>query len=219
MPHILTLLSSARGHASRSTKVATALTQRLMATLGATASTRDLTADPLPHIDSAYTAGRALPVEQRTPLQLDATRLAESLIDELMAADIVVIAASMVNFAPSSALKAWIDHVVWPGRTMVPTKEGPKGLVTGKKVYLVAASGGIYSSGPMAAVDFLVPYLKHTLGCMGLTDVETIRIEAQSFGPEAADTSVVEAMGQVEMLAAGARVAHAASGQNQQTLG
>jgi hypothetical protein len=84
---------------------------------------------------------------------------------------------------------------------------------------LGGASGGIYSSGPMAAVDFLVPYLKHTLGCMGLTDVETIRIEAQSFGPEAADTSVVEAMGQVEMLAAGARVAHAASGQNQQTLG
>lgn len=205
MPHILTLLSSARGLASQSTKVATALTRRLATELGATVQVRDLTADPLPHIDVAYTEGRALPAGQRTSAQLASTQVAESLIDELTAADVVVIGASMVNFAPSSSLKAWIDHVVWPGRTMVPTKDGPQGLIAGKKVYLVAASGGIYSSGPMAAADFLVPYLKHTLGCIGLSDVETIRIEAQSFGPEAAQGSLAEAMGQVELLAAEAR--------------
>src|SRR4051812_28110600 len=97
-------------------------------------------------------------------------------------------------------LKAWIDHVVWPGRTMVPTPQGPRGLIAGKKVYLVTASGGVYSGGPMVAADFLVPYLRHTLGCIGLSDIETIRIEAQSFGPEAAQKSVADAMKQVEAL-------------------
>jgi FMN-dependent NADH-azoreductase len=147
-------------------------------------------------------------------LQLQATKLAESLIDELLAADVIVIGASMVNFAPSSALKAWIDHVVWPGRTMTPTKEGPKGLIAGKKVYLVSASGGVYTSGPMAAVDFLVPYLAHTLGCIGLTDMETVRIEAQSFGPEASDNSVADAMARVEVLATIAQLPAAPSKSN-----
>ncbi|MES2184932.1 MAG: NAD(P)H-dependent oxidoreductase [Pseudomonadota bacterium] len=39
----------------------------------------------------------------------------------------MVVAASMINFAPSSTLKTWIDHVVWPGRTMMTTAEGPRG--------------------------------------------------------------------------------------------
>ena len=205
MTHILMLLTSPRGQASRSTKVASALADQLSSAPGATLMIRDLAADTLPHIDPAYTVGRMLPPEKRTPAQAAAAAQAETLIDELMAADVLVIAASMVNFAPSSTLKAWIDYVVWPGRTMTPTPTGPKGLITGKKVYLVAASGGVYSSGPMAAVDFLVPYLKHILGCIGLTDIETIRIEAQSFGPEAADKSFADAMNQVEVVAQTAR--------------
>lgn len=200
MTQILMLLSSARGSASRSTEVATKLARHLTTKLGATLTTRDLGLDHLPHIDPAYAIGRGLPADERTPAQADATALAETLIDELTASTVVVIAASMVNFAPASTLKAWIDHVIWPGRTFTPTKDGPKGLISGKKVYLVVASGGIYSSGPMAAVDFLVPYLKHILGCIGLFDIQTIRIEAQSFGPEAAEKSFADAMRQVDVM-------------------
>jgi len=68
--------------------------------------------------------------------------------------DVVVIASSMINFAPSSILKAWLDHIVWPGRTVAYSETGPKGLLTGKKVYLVIASGGIYSVGPAQPHDF-----------------------------------------------------------------
>jgi len=197
MTHILMLLSSPRGQASLSTKVARALAERLTSEPGATLKVRDLAADALPHIDPAYVVGRMLPPEQRTPAQAEAAALAETLIDELKAADVVVIAASMINFAPSSTLKTWIDYIVWPGRTMLPTKSGPQGLITGKKVYVVAASGGVYSSGPMAGNDMLVPYLKQILGFIGITDVETIRAEAQSFGPEASDRGAAAAMEQV----------------------
>ena len=201
MTHILMLLSSPRGQASLSTKVASALADRLTSEPGATLKIRDLAAESLPHIDPAYVIGRMLPPEQRTPAQAEAAARAETLIDELKAADVVVIAASMINFAPSSTLKAWIDHVVWPGRTMTPTRSGPQGLITGKKVYLVVASGGVYSSGPVAANDMLVPYLKQILGCIGLSDIETIRAEAQSFGPEAAEKGAAAAMDQVAVVA------------------
>jgi FMN-dependent NADH-azoreductase len=201
MTHALMLLSSPRGQASLTTQLASALADRLTSEPGATLKIRDLAAEALPHIDPAYVVGRMLPPEQRTPAQAEAAARAEALIDELTAADVVVIAASMINFAPSSTLKAWIDHVVWPGRTMVPSRSGPKGLITGKKVYLVVASGGVYSSGPMEAADFLVPYLKHILGCIGLSEIETIRAEGQSFGPEAAEKGRADALSQVEIVA------------------
>ena len=87
-----------------------------------------------------------------------------------------------------------------PGRTMIPTKSGRKGLITDKKVYLVAASGGVYSSGPMAADDMLVPYLKQILGFIGISDIETIRVEGQTAGPEAAEKGVADAMDQVAVV-------------------
>ena len=205
MTHVLMLLSSPRGQASLSTKVASALADRLTSEAGATLTTRDLAAEALPHITPAYVVGRMLPPEQRTPAQVEAVELAEALVDELKAADMVVIAASMINFAPSSTLKTWIDYIVWPGRTMTPTPNGPQGLITGKKVYVVAASGGVYSSGPMAANDMLVPYLKMILGFIGITDIETIRAEAQSFGPEKAANGAASAMDHVAAVAPLAR--------------
>jgi FMN-dependent NADH-azoreductase len=200
MTNVLMLLSSPRGQASLSTKVARALADRLSSEPGATLKVRDLASDALPHIDPAYVVGRMLPPEQRTPAQAEAAALAETLVDELKAADVLVIAASMINFALSSTLKAWIDHVVWPGRTMITTPNGPKGLIGGKKVYVVVASGGVYSSGPMVANDMLVPYLKQILGFIGITDIETIRAEAQSLGPEAAEKGAAAAMSQVVSL-------------------
>jgi FMN-dependent NADH-azoreductase len=89
--------------------------------------------------------------------------------------------------------------MAWPHDD--PTKSGPQGLITGKKAYLVAASGGVYSSGPTAANDRLVPYLEQILGCIGITDIETIRAEAQSFGPEAAEKGAAAAMDQVAAVA------------------
>lgn len=200
MTHVLMLLSSPRGEASLSTKVAKALGERLTAELHATITVRDLASEPLPHVDPAYTFGRFVAAEERTPAQAAAASIAQTLVNELKAADIVVIGASMINFGPSSTLKTWVDYVVWPGVTMVPSHDGPKGLITGKKVYLAVASGGIYSGGPMAPNDMLVPYLKQILGFIGITDVEVIRAEAQSFGPEEAQKGADAAFSRVAAL-------------------
>jgi FMN-dependent NADH-azoreductase len=201
MTNTLLLLSSPRGAASLSTRIATVLADRFAAAPGSQVLVRDLAAEALPHIDPDYAEGRMLPPDQRSAGQAQAVARAEALLDELNAADVVVIASSMINFGPSSILKAWLDHIVWPGRTIAYSEIGPKGLLTGKKVYLVIASGGIYSVGPAVPYDFQTPYLKYVLGVIGLTDVEVIRVEGQAHGPEAAEKAISEALSAVAEVA------------------
>jgi FMN-dependent NADH-azoreductase len=114
------------------------------------------------------------------------------LIDELVAADIVVIAAPMINFSVSSTLKSWFDYVARAGRTFRYGEAGPQGLVTGKRVIVVSASGGIYS-GENASLDFQVPWLRNMLGFLGMTDVEVIRVEGTALGPQAAEQALAQA--------------------------
>jgi FMN-dependent NADH-azoreductase len=98
-------------------------------------------------------------------------------------------------------LKSWFDHLARAGRTFRYAEAGPEGLVRDKKVYLVVASGGIYSEGPAAASDHAVPYLKTILSFMGMTDVEVIRIEGVAMGAEAQRRAVTNAKGRVSRLA------------------
>src|ERR1700756_3235595 len=158
MTNTLLLLSSPRGPACLTTQTTTVLPNRLATAPGTKVQVHDLAAEALPHIDPDYAEGRMLQPDQRSAGQAQAVARAEALLDELNAADVVVIASSMINFGPSSILKAWLDHIVWPGRTVAYSEAGPKGQLTGKKVYLVIASGGIYSVGHTVPHDFQTPY-------------------------------------------------------------
>ncbi|UXN61216.1 FMN-dependent NADH-azoreductase [Phyllobacterium zundukense] len=202
MSSILLVTSSPRGAASHSTRVATELANKLQAkTPGAKIVTRDLANNPLPHIDADYASGIYTPVESRSVQQQNVVGVSDAVVDELFAADAVVISTGMINFNISSTLKAWIDHIARAGRTFSYGAEGPKGLVTGKKVYVVIASGGVYSDGPAAAFDHATPYLKTALGFLGMTDVEVIRIEGVAMGPEAEEKAISSALDHTNDLA------------------
>jgi FMN-dependent NADH-azoreductase len=202
MTSILLVTSSPRGAASHSTRVATELAQKLQAkTPGATIVTRDLASSPLPHIDADYTSGIYTPAESRTAQQQSVVGVSDAIVDELFAADAIVIATGLINFNISSTLKSWIDHIARAGKTFSYGAEGPKGLVTGKKVYIVIASGGVYSSGPAASFDHATPYLKAALGFLGMTKVEIVRIEGVAMGPEAEEKAVSSALDHTNDLA------------------
>jgi FMN-dependent NADH-azoreductase len=111
----------------------------------------------------------------------------------------------MINFSVSTTLKSWFDNIARAGRTFSYSEAGPKGLVTGKRVIVVSASGGIYS-GENAAIDFQIPWLRTILGFLGMTDVGVIRIEGTAFGPEAAEKAVKRAVAHARDLV-GASVA------------
>ncbi len=203
MSKILLVLSSPRGEASHSTRVARELVRSLTANdPGADVTVRDLAAEPLPHLDGGLLGALHADAAARTPDQAEAVARADALTAELFAADTIVIASAMINFAPASTLKAWFDQLLRAGVTFRYDESGPHGLVTGKKVYLVAAHGGVYSQGPAKAFDFQVPYLRHVLGFMGMTDVEVITIEGVAFGPDVAEKAVQAALQQVSSVPA-----------------
>ncbi len=200
MSRILYVSSSPRGSASYSNQVAARVIDELrQANPQATLTVRDLARDPLPHIDADFVAATRSADGPRTEKQRAILAQSDALVDELLAADIVVIAAPMINFSVSTTLKSWFYYIARAGRTFSYSEAGPKGLVTGKRVIVVSASGGIYS-GDNAAFDFQVPWLRNMLGFLGMTDVEVIRVEGTAYGPEAADKALERATVQARDL-------------------
>lgn len=194
MSNVLLVTSSPRGSEGLSTRFASQLATRLAEQRpGTTLTIRDLAAAPLNHIGEAYVVGRAAPPDARTAAQAQAVQLAESLVAELVAADVVVIGSAMINFGPPSSLKAWFDHVIWPGVTFRYAGHSVEGLLKGKQVYLVTASGGNFSQEPLAAWDYQSGYLKHLLSFIGLTDIEHLRVEGTAYGPDAAQAAIASA--------------------------
>ncbi|WP_192385685.1 FMN-dependent NADH-azoreductase [Mesorhizobium silamurunense] len=202
---ILLVTSSPRGAASHSTRVATDLAQKLLAAdPSAKLVVHDLVTKPLPHIDPDYATGIYTPAEARTQRQAEVVGVSDAVLDEVFAADTIILATGFINFNISSTLKSWIDHVARSGRTFAYGENGPKGLVTGKKVYIVLASGGIYSDGAAVQMDHAIPYLRSVLGFLGMTDVEVIRVEGVGMGADAVTAALAKATAKVDAIAAAA---------------
>jgi FMN-dependent NADH-azoreductase len=198
MSKVLLITSSPRGKASHSSRIARSLADQLAGSdPNSTVVVRDLAREPLPHIGEDFVTALGTPAENRTPAQSAAVGLSDHLVAELFAADVIVIASAMINFGVSSTLKTYIDHISRAGSTFRYTANGPEGLVKGKKAYIVRASGGVYSEGAYKPFNFQDPYLKHVLGFIGITDVETIHIEGVAMGPEATDKALAAAAGKV----------------------
>ena len=97
----------------------------------------------------------------------------------------------MYNFTIPSTLKAWIDHIARAGRTFRYTAAGPEGLLKGRRVFVVASRGGVYTGeSPARALDFQEPYLRSMLAFLGLTDVTFIHVEGLQVSPEAAAAGI-----------------------------
>jgi len=202
MANVLLVTSSPRGEASHSTRLASELAERLRGSRpGASLATRDLTREPLPHIDPDFASGIYTPEEKRSAGQARAVAASDAVVDEVLAADAIVIATGMINFGISSTLKSWFDHLARAGRTFRYGEAGPEGLIKDKKAYLVVASGGVYSQGPAAPLDHAVPYMKSLLGFLGVSDVEVVRIEGVALGAEAEASALAKARDAVAELA------------------
>ena len=199
MKNILFVSSSPSGWNSYSHQFASHIVDDLKARHpGAKVVVRDVAKEPLPHVDAAFVTGRALPPEKRSPAEAKALALSDILLAELEAADVVVFAVPMHNFSVPSSLKAWIDHVVRPGRAFSYSEKGPQGLLKGKKAVVVAARGGIYSEGPAQQLDFQESYLRAVLGFIGITNVHVVRVEGVGMGEQALKSAMASAKAQSE---------------------
>ncbi|KVE34638.1 FMN-dependent NADH-azoreductase [Burkholderia sp. TSV86] len=191
MTTILQINSAARSQGAQSTLLADELTAKLQqSNPGAQVTLRNLQADPLPHLDDAVLGAFFTPADKRSAEQNAIVAKSDTLIAELQAADVIVIGAPLYNFGISSQLKTYFDWIARAGVTFRYTANGPEGLVTGKKVYVVSARGGKYAGTPN---DSQTPYLKTFLGFLGMTDVQFIFAEGLNMGPDAQSAGLATA--------------------------
>lgn len=200
--NILHIDSSPRREASHSRKI----TAELVATLRQTHRNarvvyRDLGRNPPPFVTEDWQNGSYTPEENQTPEQCAALLYSDRAIDELLAADIVVIGAPMYNFSISADLKAWVDQIVRLNKTFLADYTG---LATGKKVFVVTARGGSgYGAGEaMEHLNFQDPYLKTIFGYIGIREVEFIHVNNTAKGDEAVRESTGNARAAIQVAVA-----------------
>ena len=136
---------------------------------------RDLAANPPQPVDQAWIYAAYTPADALGPEQKALLAKSDEFIAELERADEYVFGVAMHNFSIPAVLKMWIDQVVRGGRTFAYGPDGPKGLLSGKKATILVASGGVYEAGtPMAALNFIDPYLSTVLGFIGIKDLKFV---------------------------------------------
>ncbi|QNK01017.1 FMN-dependent NADH-azoreductase [Dyella telluris] len=170
---LLHLDASALGSHSVSRGLTAAIVNELTANNpGTEVIYHDLAANPLPHWTPVADASDPVAVQ------------GSQMIEEFLAADVIVIGAPMYNFSIPSQLKAWIDRVAVAGKSFRYTANGPEGLAGGKRMIIVSSRGGVYSQGPAQPMDFQEPYLRAVFGFLGVTDIEFVRAEGVNLGDD-----------------------------------
>jgi FMN-dependent NADH-azoreductase len=156
-------------------------------------------ADPVPHLNAERFGAFITKPEERSAAQHAVVAYSDTLINELKQADIIVVGLPMYNFGVPSQLKAYFDHIARLGVTFEYTEKGPVGKLTGKKVYVFAARGGVYEGTPM---DTQTSYVRDFLRFLGMSDVEFIYAEGLHMSPQSKQAALAKAEVEIARLAA-----------------
>jgi FMN-dependent NADH-azoreductase len=163
---------------SHSRQLSAAIVKKLLEVApGASISRRDFAVAPLPHAVPDYATALSSPATLAAPPR-GALELSEALIQEVEAADVIVIGTPMHNFTVPSVLKAWIDQILRAGRTFMSMPAGKVGTLQDRPVFIGIASGGVFTGDRANQPDFLTPYLSVALGCIGLKTLQFLPVQA-----------------------------------------
>ena len=191
---LLHIDSSVLGPHSVSRQVSAAITDRLAkANPGLAVTYRDVATAPLGHLSGSHLAA-AQGAAPDAALQPDLAA-GQAVLEEFLAADIVVIGAPMYNFTIPSQLKAWIDRILVAGKTFKYGDKGAEGLAGSKRVIVAVSRGGFYGADmPTAAGEHLETYLRWVFGFIGVTNLEFIAADGIMMGPELREKAVAGAL-------------------------
>ena len=191
---LLHIDSSVLGPHSVSRQVSAAIVDRLRRTTPSLDVVyRDLTLTPLSHLSGSHLTAAAGAVPEAA-LQQDLAA-GQAVLDEFLAADIVVLGAPMYNFTIPSQLKAWIDRILVAGKTFKYGAQGAEGLAGNKRVIVAISRGGFYGAGtPAAAGEHLETYLRWVFGFIGVANPEFISADGIQIGPEHREKALADAL-------------------------
>lgn len=163
---------------------------------------RDLAKTPAPVYSSEIYQAFYSPEDQLTDAQKELVQPSLQYIEELKAADLIVIASPMHNFGTTTLLKAYIDQICRIGLTFQYHSTGPEGLIKGKQALIISSAGGDFLSPSQQHMDFQTPYLKHVLGFIGIDDVTVVPVQKMGMGEELAQQSKQTAKAKLDTIAA-----------------
>ena len=190
-PHganVLRVDASARREGSLTRTLTDAIVRRLSDVDPATRVIERDVSTGLEFVDAAWVGANLTPADARTPAQIERLAFSETLVEELFAADTLVVGVPVYNFSVPASLKAWIDLVTRARRTFRYTEKGSEGLLSGRRAFLAVASGGTAVDGD---ADFATPWLRHMLGFVGIDDVTVIAADrAMARGDEAMSSAL-----------------------------
>ena len=159
-----------------------------------TGSYLDLAASPPGHLSADSLGFRTPEGVSRSDAQNRENEVAEPLVLQFLAADVVVIGAPLYNFGIPTQLMAWIDRISQLGRTFSYTGKGAVGLAGGKTVIVASARGGLYlPSAAGNANEHRESYLKVIFSFMGVTCIRFLRAESLAMGDAAKAAGITEA--------------------------
>ncbi|MDX3775238.1 NAD(P)H-dependent oxidoreductase [Chromatiaceae bacterium AAb-1] len=189
MKTVLFINSSIRGADSHSAQLA----QQFLAGLPENSyklNTIDLGKNSLDHLDMNEMVAWMTPAEQRTAEQQALAAISDNIIEQIKAADVILVGVPMYNFAIPSQLKAFLDRVARAGVTFKYTEQGAVGLLENKPVVILAARGGLYQGTP---ADSQTPFLTTFFNFVGLSDLHFVYAEGLAMGEEAVTKALTAA--------------------------
>lgn len=194
--NVLIVDSSAQGSASVSRRLAAHYAARVRQSRpDATIVQRDVGRDPLPHLHEDTVSG--IRAEATTDAERATLAISDTLLDEVRAADVVVIAAPMYNFGIPSTLKTWFDYILRPRVAFRYSEAGPEGLLGTRKVIVIESRAGQYPP----ESDLQTQHLRAMLTFAGLGDISFVVAEGLAFGQDAAETAIAGAEAELDALA------------------
>lgn len=190
MSNVLVVNSSLNGEQGNSNKLVKRFLDALAQKEDITEQHLDLSEHLLGHLTSQEMQAWMTAPDKRSEEQHALAAISDNLVEQVKAADTIVVGVPMYNFGIPSALKAWIDRIARAGVTFRYTENGPQGLLSDKKVYVMAARGGMYAGTPK---DTQTTYLRDFFAFIGLTDVAFVYAEGLAMGEESAAKAFAQA--------------------------
>ncbi|HZW19178.1 MAG TPA: NAD(P)H-dependent oxidoreductase [Luteimonas sp.] len=169
---------------------------------------RDLGLAPPPPVTGDWIHAAFTPEARREAWMHDTLALSDALVDELLAADVIVAGVPMYNFGVPAGFKAWIDNIVRVGRTFGFDRSRSGApywpLLTGmdKQLVVLGSRGdhGYGAGGRIEAMNHVEPSIRTAFGYIGITRMHAVAVEYDEFGGERLARSLREAEDEVDRL-------------------
>jgi FMN-dependent NADH-azoreductase len=154
--------------------------------------------------DEEFVAANQTPDDAKTSANVERLLESDSLIDEFLRAELVVVSTPMYNFSAGAGLKAWVDNLIRNNKTFAVTERGIARLAEGKRMVVISTRGLAYGKGsPFASCDHLEPWLSDIFGFIGIEHIDFISADNLDFaGPVVEEDSIREAKGAIDLLVA-----------------